>query len=357
MRFPAGVSLVLLLARSVYPAGGSVEGMAGEIPGLPCPVAAYARGGRPGELASGLDGLLAHVWNGGQQEGEEESVPQSLRSLAEEIEAYRTAHYPETRVAFWAESMRHGLVCRSAEEVWPAASGVKVFILLAAYRDFGDRWDSTPPELESILGLEEGYDQPLRHFSASDRNRISRELRGMSYAELAYSMMGNNQDRIGNSAYNAAANVLIFLLGGDSGGCTESIRGLDPEFDSVRIGRYMLEGRTPENDNVCSLEDLVVACKMVFEDKDGYSTLAESFQRFTYEGCYHYQKHGHLSSRPGVNLWVGWIEKTDDVLVYGVWVVNENGASLGDEGADYYLDLITGQLCSLMSLGWLNISV
>lgn len=347
MRFPAGVSLVLLLVGSVYPAGGSVESRAGAIHGLPGPVAAYAPGGPPGQPASGLGGLLAHVWIGGQQAGDEKSAPQSLRSLAGEIEAYRTEHYPETRVAFWAESMRHGLVCSNAEEVWPAASGVKVFILLAAYREFGDRWDGTPPELEGILGLEEGCDEPLGHFASADRERVRRELGGMSYSELAYSMMGNNQASIGNSAYNAAANVLIFLLGGDSGGCTGSIRELDPEFDSVRIGRYMLEGRTPENDNVCSLKDLVVACKMVFEDEDGYSTLAESFQRFTYEGCDHYQKHGHLSSRPGVNLWVGWISGDDDTLVYGVIVTDPEGTSLGDEGADYYLDAILSGLSAL----------
>lgn len=278
------------------------------------------------------------------------SLTESLRSINEDIENYRLMNHPETKVSFWAQSLNHGAVYANENETWPSASSIKIFILMASYCEFGDKWDSIPDELDLILGYDQGYEGPLEVFDRPTRIVIEEKLRGMSYRELAISMMGNNQNTIGNSAYNAASNVLIFLLGGVEGGCTSRIQSIHPEFNSVRVGRYMIDSRTIENDNINSMADFALACRMIYQNSipglslQEHMEIRDCFQHSIFNGCDNYQKHGHLTSAPGVNSWIGWLVKDNNMLFYGVNVLNPNGISISDAGADHYRDMIRQRL-------------
>jgi PKD repeat protein len=280
-------------------------------------------------------------------------LPSDMIGLYDSIEAYRMANYPETEVAFWAESSEYGSVSYNADQVWPTASTIKVFILIAAYIQYEDVWNEIPPELASILNYEQGFTEPLRMFDAPGRESVQAKLSNMSYRELAVSMMGVNQEQIGNSAYNAACNVFLFLLGGVDGGCTEKIHAISPEFNSVRIGRYMLEDRTPENENQNSMRSIAAACKLIYDcsipglDTADCNAIRDCFQKVSFLGFNNYQKRGHLSTTPSLTAWIGWIEKEDQFLFYGVNVLYPTGISLEERGADHYRDIIRSTLTDL----------
>ena len=284
---------------------------------------------------------------------ERSGFTEELRTIYVEIEAFRNSNYPETSVAFWAESSIHGAVFSNENEVWPTASTIKIFILIAAYMEYKDTWNEVPEELPCILNYELGHQEPLSMFNSSVRHEIQNMLWNMTYNELAESMMGVSQSRIGNPAYNAACNVLIFLLGGDTGGCTNAIHAIHPSFSSVQIGRYMLEPRTSDNDNMNSMRSIASACRMIFTHNiEGLSLrdhqeIQDCFQKFAFHGSDNFQKHGHLTSTPGVNAWIGWFQEDECFFLYGVNVLCFEGTSNSDEGADYYRDLIRDQLYQL----------
>lgn len=272
-------------------------------------------------------------------------IPAEFAGLPDAIEEYRMAHFPETRVAFWAESPDFGVQQALADEVWPAASTIKVFILIAAYLEFGDVWDQVPDDLGSLLDGDIESPECLRMYDSDSRSVIRSHLSGMSYSDLALSMMGVNQNQIGNSAYNAAANILIHELGGPAA-CTDRIRSICAEFQSVRVGRYMLVERTPANDNICSMRSLAAACRMIASSstpgitEEGHGEIRDCFQRSDFMRCSVFEKHGHLSTAPSLSAWIGWIEKDSMPFIYGVNVVYEEGTSLEDRGADHYRDVI-----------------
>jgi len=278
------------------------------------------------------------------------SLPRELNSLSENIETYRFSNFPNTSVTFWAESSKHGAVYSNAEEVWPTASAIKIFILLASYIRYKDTWLQVPQELPNILSYETEFQEPLTMFSTSDREEIRMKLWGMTYKELAISMMGVNQGRIGNSAYNSAANILIFLLGGDEGACTEAIHRIDPTFLSVQISRYMLEPRSTDIDNVCSMQSLMSACRLICTNSipnlsvSDHQAIQDCIQQSTFHSITNFQKHGHLTSKPGVDSWIGWFHINGIYYLYGVNVLNFNDISISDEGSDYYRGFLREQL-------------
>ncbi len=280
-------------------------------------------------------------------------LPKELLDVQEEIESYRLAHFPETQVSYWIETSEYGRVFSNQDEVWSTASAIKIFILMAAYIEFGNGWNEVPAQLQQILNYEVGYTAPLEMLSVADREIVRRNLQNMTYQQLAISMMGVNQGQIGNSSYNAASNVLIFLLGGASGGCTERIHSISPDFASVRVGRYMLESRNIENDNQNSMRAMAAACRMIFAnevpgiDSLGCVALKDCFQHFSLQGYDNYEKHGHLSIAPSVNLWIGWIEKENEFLFYGLNVLYSDGVSLEDRGADHYREILRNMLIEL----------
>jgi len=279
------------------------------------------------------------------------SCSEELDYLLEEIEDYRLQQFPETAVAVWAESSCAGTLAYREDEVWPAASLVKTIILLAAYIEFKNVWEEIPKELPAILNSEVGFTDPLEMLSYDTRVQVRDILWGMTYSELASSMMGGNQDLIGNAAYNSACNILIFLLGGDGGGCTKNIRVIHPDFESIVIGRYMLETRTQENENLSSMRSLTTACRLLASNSVkglsvlDHQTISDCFQRYQFNDCDVYEKHGHLTSCPGVNGWIGWFEKEEgDISMYAVMVLDFTGTSIGDEGADYYKEMLMNRL-------------
>lgn len=280
-------------------------------------------------------------------------LPVELIGIQDRIETYRRENHPETEIAYWIESSEYGSVYSNADEIWPTASTIKVFILIAAYLEFKEFWNEVPEELHQILNSERGFAEPFEMFDTIGRENIREKLSGMTYRDLAISMMGVNQEQIGNSAYNAACNVLIFLLGGDEGCCTEKIHAISPEFSSVNIGRYMLEERTPENDNRNSMRSIAAACRMIYNnnipgtDRAGCQAIRNCFQKFFFRGYDNYQKRGHLSTEPSLTAWVGWIEKDGKFLLYGINALYPDGVSLEDRGADYYRDIIRDMLVEL----------
>jgi hypothetical protein len=283
-------------------------------------------------------------------------LPVELSTIQHDLEAYRQRNHPETTVAFWAESSIYGSVFSNEDEIRPAASTIKVFILIAAYLEYRDVWNEVPDELPPILRSEPGYQEPLGMLSTTAREDVRNTLWSMTYRELSESMMGINQNSLGNDAYNAACNVLVFLLGGDTGGCTEKIQAIHSEFSSVRIGRYMLETRTADNDNECSMRSLAAACRMVCTRSipdltpDEQQEIVDCFQNSSFHGLDCYQKHGHLFSSPSVNAWVGWFEAEGEYFLYGVNVLHPDCTSDADEGADHYCDLLKDRLYLLSAL-------
>jgi hypothetical protein len=282
------------------------------------------------------------------------SVPEALASLPGEIEAYRTTHHPETSVAFWAESSRFGCISEGADEIRPAASTIKIFILIAAYLQFQDIWDEVPDKLSEILLFEEAFRDPLAMMDASARETVRIELGGMTYSQLAETMMGRNQEEMGNSSYNAAASILIFFLGGPEE-CTSAVRSINPDFSSVRVGRYMLAPRTPENDNQASLRALATACRLIctgsipgLEESD-FERIKSCFQEQPFHGLANYQKHGHLSEAPSVNAWVGWLQEDSCYSIYCVSVILWDENTVDDKGADHYAETLRERLFQLMS--------
>jgi len=281
------------------------------------------------------------------------SAPASgaLAELPGSIEDYRARNHPETTVAFWAESSVNGCVFSGEDTVLPVASMIKTFILVCAYLEFRDDWDEVPPELNAVLSYEEGYREPLEMFGSSARQEVRNRLGNMTYGDLAGSMMGRNQAEIGNNSYNAAANVLIFLLGGPRE-CTERIRSIHSDFSSVRVGRYMLAARTGENENHATVRSLATVCRIICSqqipglDAPDYQRITSCMQRITVGGHNCYQKHGHLSEAPSVNAWMGWIEMGDE---YGIYCVNVNTwerNTIVDEGADHYCEVMRDILIS-----------
>jgi len=61
-----------------------------------------------------------------------------------------------------------------------------------------------------------------------------------------------------------------------------------------------------------------------------------------------YEKHGHLSTPPSLSAWIGWMERHDQVFIYGVNVLYEEGVSLEDRGADYYRQIILQALTNTL---------
>jgi hypothetical protein len=189
---------------------------------------------------------------------------------------------------------------------------------------------------------------------ASARETVRSELGGMTYRQLAETMMGRNQADISNASYNAAASILIFLLGGPEE-CTAAVRSIHPDFSSVRVSRYMLAARTPESDNVASVRSLATACRLVCNggipgvDEAGCVEIADCLQEQSFQGLANYQKHGHLSEAPSVNAWVGWLDQDDDYSIYCVSVILWDENTVEDEGADHYAELLRERLCQLMS--------
>jgi hypothetical protein len=275
-----------------------------------------------------------------------------LAELPDYIEDYRARNHPETTVAFWVESSVNGCVFSGEDTALPVASMIKTFILVSAYLEFREDWDEVPPELNAVLSYEEGYREPLEVFGSSARQEVRNRLGNMTYGDLARSMMGRNQAEIGNNAYNAAANVLIFMLGGPRE-CTERIRSIHSDFNSVRVGRYMLASRTNENENQATVRSLATVCRIICSQQIpgleavDYQRITSCMQRVTVSGHNCYQKHGHLSEATSVNAWMGWIEMGDE---YGIYCVNVNTWERKhhfDEGADHYCEYIRRCLIDL----------
>ena len=91
---------------------------------------------------------------------------------------------------------------------------------------------------------------------AGTLENVQSTLAGFTYRMIVMGMMGTiSQGAIGNSAYNTCANLCIAMLGGPAE-ATAHIAELDPsgtfKNGAVRIGRYMITKRTPENENVAS---------------------------------------------------------------------------------------------------------
>ena len=280
------------------------------------------------------------------------AMPHDFIALPSRIEDYRQTHYPETEVAYWIETPLYGSLQSHSDEVWPSASIVKVFILITAYLEFRENWHETPNGLDEILNTGGEVSPSMRMFDSSARAHVREQLMGMTYRDLAVSMMGSTQNQIGNSAYNAAANILIYLLGGPEE-CTRKVRAICLEFNSVYIGRYMLEDRTPFNDNSNSLTALAAACRMIATealpgaDSNDCQELKDCLQTFSYMGFNGYQKRGHLSTAPSLTAWVGWMEINDQPYFYAISVLYEQGVSLEDRGANYYRDIIRDVLIGL----------
>jgi len=279
-------------------------------------------------------------------------VPQRFSELPLRIEEFRHTNFPETNVAYWIESPQYGVLHLHSDEVLPSASLIKAFILIVAYIEFSNFWNEIPEALDTILNPYEPAMASLRMFDVSTRFHIQEKLSGMTYRDLAISMMGSNQNQIGNSAYNASANILIYLLGGPAE-CTRKIRSISPDFGSVYVGRYMLESRSPDNDNSNSLSSLAAAYRMIATETlpgayaNDFQELRSCFQTFDYMGNINYQKHGHLSTAPSLTAWAGWIEKNSHFYFYCVSVLYEDGVSLEDRGANHYLDIIKETLMGL----------
>jgi GNAT superfamily N-acetyltransferase len=101
-------------------------------------------------------------------------LPPNLAGLEDLV---RRLSPPGTAVSWWAEEVGVGVVSSpNATEPWPVASAIKAFMMAALFVEKKQVWDSVPPELQSILDQQQGYDAPVRillHQSARSHGSYS----------------------------------------------------------------------------------------------------------------------------------------------------------------------------------------
>ncbi len=252
------------------------------------------------------------------------SKAQNIANIHNELDSIRLSLCPQASFSFWAESVDDGLInTTNADSLWPTASAIKIFILPAFYSQYKAVWNTTPAQLDSILDFYPAYQPPLSVFNASERLSIDSALTGYTYKQIAEGMMGKSG--LNNASYNACANIAIFLLGGPSG-TTTSIKNLHPDFAHIQIGRYMLESRTPANDNYNRARDFSTLINMIhhqsipnFQLAD-YPKILSCIWSGNYNGYPYYQKSGGLTSLPDVRGRVGFLIDGTNTLIYSlIW--------------------------------------
>ena len=83
-------------------------------------------------------------------------------NLAELELIVRRLSPPGSVVSWWAEEIGVGVASSpNATEAWPVASAIKAFMMAALFVEKKHVWDSVPPELESILHSQPGFDAPV----------------------------------------------------------------------------------------------------------------------------------------------------------------------------------------------------
>ncbi len=89
-----------------------------------------------------------------------EELPPNLAGLEDLVHRLSP---PGTNVSWWAEEVGVGVVSSSnSTDPWPVASAIKVFMMAALFAEKKHAWDTVPPELQSILDQQPGFDAPVR---------------------------------------------------------------------------------------------------------------------------------------------------------------------------------------------------
>ncbi|MFC1610877.1 hypothetical protein ACFL6C_07955 [Myxococcota bacterium] len=282
------------------------------------------------------------------------ALPPAVLVLPDTIDDLVADHAGSPEVFWWGESVADGGIGARGDETAPTASAIKTFILAAIAVDYFDVIDTEPPDLQPILDRDAGYQEPLAMFGSSAINNIRTHLTGTSYYQLGRRMMGWNYSD-GNDQYNAACNILIFILGGpgtNSGQVTPKLRSLDPAFGQVRIGRYMLQSRTVANDNTNTMAEFNTLYRKIYVGTlAGMSSDQIDHMRYcTLKGDWtspstsvEYERHsktGSLTSSPTVSSNAGYIIDGTDAVVFAV-NVNNGSNTLRNEIVDAILEAFT----------------
>ena len=219
--------------------------------------------------------------------------------------SYRVAQ-AQPDVAFIAFTKGSRIIGSSnSGKLMPAASSIKMAILLAYFTEFQDRLDD-PVDIEYLF--DPGKAHPaLLHLSDTSRSKIHRDLQGKTVREIGWIMIQfaakSGGGKFSNHTYNAASNVAIAELGGPKE-ATRKIRALHRRFEKIEVNRYMLASRE-EVDNVAAPSALASVFHILHYGRiNGLSPVAQtaareiSFVRTYSSGAKLYAKGGNLRSDP-----------------------------------------------------------
>lgn len=262
-------------------------------------------------------GLSAVGWAGAADTGE----------LGREVDGMLAGHGDGVKASAWVGGAKGAAWFeREAGVVRPTASAVKTFFLVELFDKYRGRLDEPLPGADAVLGDDSHL--AISHFTSQQREEIRKELGGKSVRYVALAMMG--KEKVSNVVYNAAANVVMAVLGGPEK-LTEAIHRRDPAFASVAARRYMLRDRKEHGDNEATVEAFA-ALYQHLASKD-LAGVDEGTMGAVWDALYrgetagmgkHYDKVGDLESDPLTGVRAGWWETGTGPVVYVVMVEQSN---------------------------------
>lgn len=190
----------------------------------------YRGFGQSPESAVGANGPVSKMKLAETKAG----IDDTLRQIGQGVEA-----------AIWfGEVAGMARIERHAFETMPSASAIKTFFLVEFFASHKDTLDGPVSAADTVLA--DDAHPAIAHFTAEQKQDIRKTLAGRSARALGEIMMGKAP--ASNVAYNAAANVIIAVMGGPQR-LTDRIKARDPAFSKVFVRRYMLRDRNEHGDN------------------------------------------------------------------------------------------------------------
>lgn len=221
----------------------------------------------------------------------------------------------------WIADACSGPVYSTGDDVViPAASSIKAALLIEFFAEFAERLDEP---FEPTTSLLRDRDSPaFRHFDHGTLQNIRTDLIGLTARELGEAMI-SKKHVTSNAAYNAAANLIILVLGGPEA-VTRKIRDRHAGLENTTIARYMLANRYDTGDNTTTLADLgTIHRSLALRDIRGINaetteSICAVLEIESLGGRRQFYKGGSLSSDPQVRIEAGWLQHEEDILLYAV---------------------------------------
>lgn len=257
-------------------------------------------------------------------------------ALDQAIDKLVKQHGPGTQFSIWLGSPDgKAWHVRNAAAIRPTASAIKAYYLVVLFDRYKDQLDEELPGTAKILG--DDNHPAISHFTAEQREEIRRDLKGATVRRVGDVMIGKT--KVSNAVYNAAANLVTAVLGGPEA-LTQSIRNLDPAFQSVSARRYMLRDRTDPGDNEATAAAFAVLYQRLATgrlsgiDGDALSAVRSTllWEKDPQRGT-RYGKAGSLNSDPLTRVRAGWWETAQGPFVYVVMVEQPMRAPVSENQA------------------------